>query len=428
MENTKNKLAINGGNKTVPDGLLNMQWPVLTQEDEQAVIDVIKNGVLSGADSPQTTTWQKEWAEFVGVKYCLATNSGTAALHMAVAAAGIEPGDEVITTAFSWTSTATCILHHNGIPVFVDIDPQTFNIDPEQIEEKITDKTKAILPVHLYGLPADMDRIKQIAEKHGLLVIEDACQSHGAEYKGQKTGSIGDMAAFSTQNSKHVACGEGGLFVTDNEEYYQQAARLQQFGENRKSDGTREFNAYGMGWMYRTTEIASALARSQFKRLEDTIARLRENCDYLTENLSGIKGLQTPFIPDNRKSVFWNYKVRFVPDELGIDMDPGEFAQKVVAALKAEGVFPTRWEFILPTMTLFQEQNGYGKGCPWKCPNANPRHYHPEDYPEASKAIASIIGIHGIFPPNGLELMKYNVDAFHKVFDNLDKVLSVENE
>jgi len=421
----KAKLAVNGGEKTVPEGLMK-EWPVITEEDEKSVLAVLRSGHLSDADAPQTIALQKEWAEYVGVRYCLAVNSGTAALHMAVAAADVGPGDEVITTAFSWTSTATCILHHNGIPVFVDIDPVTYNINPDKIEEKITDKTKAILPVHLYGLPADMDIIMEIAHKHNLIVIEDACQAHGAEYKGKRVGSIGDMAAFSTQKSKHVISGEGGLFVTDNEEFYRKAARVQQFGENRREDGSREYNAYGMGWMYRTAEMPSALARTQFKRLDENIVIIRENCKYLTKYLSKIRGIKTPFIPNNRKSVFWNYKIGFVPSEVGIDMSPKEFAEIVVEALKAEGVNLTRWEFILPAMTLFQEQNGYGKGCPWSCSHARKMEYNPDEYPEAKKAMESIIGIHGIFPPNGLDLMKYYVEAFRKVFDNLEDIRCIK--
>jgi len=416
------KLAIRGGEKTVPD-IIVKTWPPITQEDEKAVLAVLRSDTLSGATAPQTTALQEEWARYVGVKYCLATNSGTAALHMAVAAAGVGPGDEVITTAFSWTSTATCILHHNGIPIFVDIDPKTYNINPEKIEEKITEKTKAILPVHLYGQPADMDEIMEIARRHKLVVIEDACQAHGAEYKGRKVGSIGDMAAFSTQNYKHVVSGEGGLFVTNNEDFFEEAARVQQFGEKRRSDGVREYNAYGMGWMYRTAEMPSALARSQLRRLPEYIRLIRENCDYLTKHLSKIKGLRTPYIAPDRTSVYWDYKVRFVPSELGIDVKPGEFARKVVEALKAEGVFLTRWEFVLPGMTLFQQRQGYGKGCPWSCPHARDVRYNLEDYPEAVSASESLIGIAGIKPPNGLELMKYYVEAFEKVFDNLDEVI-----
>jgi len=419
----KEKLALRGGTKIVPDGLRVETWPPINKSDEDAVLRVVRSGVLSGATSYETSSWQKEWADYCDVKYCLATNSGTAALHMAVAAAGVEPGDEVITTALSWTSTGTCIMHHGGIPVFVDIDPQTYNIDVTKIEAAISKNTKAIIPVHLYGQPADMDSIMDLAKKYNLKVIEDACQAHGATYKGHKTGGLGHMGCFSTQNSKHVACGEGGLFVTNDKELYEAAARVQQFGETRNEDGSREFNAYGMGWMYRSQELVSAFCRSQFTRLPEYIDILRTNCNYLSKNLQGIKGLSLPYVMPENEPVWWDYKVRVNPGELGIDMPPKEFALKIADALKAEGVFLTRWEFVIPDMTLFQQKRGFGKGYPWSFPGAREVSYDTAQYPEAMTAIDTIMGIYCIKPPNGIELMKYYVEAFHKVFDNLDQVI-----
>ena len=167
------KLAICGGKKVVPERL-KIKWPVITDEDKKAVNEVLDSGILFGPYSPQVVALQEEFAKYIGTKYCIAMNSGTAALHAAIAAADIGPGDEVITPAFSFLASATCILHHNAIPVFADIDPVTYNIDPKKIEEKITEKTKAIIPVHIHGLPADMDEILAIARKHNLIVIEDA--------------------------------------------------------------------------------------------------------------------------------------------------------------------------------------------------------------------------------------------------------------
>ncbi len=416
------KLAIHGGKKAVPDGLAVIQWPPITRDDEEAVLAVLRRGILSGTDAPETSAWEKEWADYCGVKYCLATNSGTAALHMAVAAAGVEPGDEVITTAFSWTSTGTCILHHGGIPVFVDIDPATYNIDVTKIEAAFSPKTKAILPVHLYGQMADMEPIMAIAERHGLKVIEDACQAHGAVYKNQKAGSVGHIGCFSTQNSKHVACGEGGIFVTNDRALYDAAARVQQFGENRQENGKRLYNAYGMGWMYRSQELVSAFCRSQFRRLPEYIGILRQNCNYLTENLSGIKGLQTPYVLPGCEPVWWDYKVRVIPEKLGLNINPREFALRVAEALKAEGVSLSRWEFVIPDMTLFQQKRGFGKGFPWSFPGARKISYDVSQYPEAMAAIQTLIGVGCIKPPNGLELMKCYVAAFRKVFDSIDKI------
>jgi len=420
---SKEELALFGGPRSVPDGMVR-PWPDIRQEDKDAVMAVLDRGVLWGAAAPEATKLQEEWAAWLGRKYCLATNSGTAALHMAVAAAGVEPGDEVITTPVSWTSTATCILHHNAIPVFADIDPTTMNIDPKRVEEKITDRTKAIIPVHLFGLAADMDPIMALADKHGLMVIEDACQAHGALYNGKQAGTIGQLAAFSLNGSKNLSAGEGGLFVTDDEYLWQEAARLQQFGEKRRTDGAREYNAYGMGWMYRTTEMSAAFARSQLRRLDEYNERIRENAHHLTGLLSTLKGIRTPVEPEGYKHNYFFYKVQYWPEDLGLDVPISHFASKVNAALQAEGVVLGRGEFVIPTMTLFQEKRGYGKGCPWTCGHYGREIvYRAEDYPCAVEAVERVIGLVGTKPPNGKQLMERYARAFEKVFGALDRVL-----
>ena len=226
------------------------------------------HGIFSN-DVPNIEALQKEWADYVGVKHCLATNSGTAALHMSVAAAGIGPGDEVIVPAYTFVATATAVLHHNAIPVFVDVEPETWNIAVARIEAAITPSTKAIMPVHLNGYPADMDRINAIAKKHNLAVIEDACQSHGAQYHGRKTGSLGDLAGFSLNSWKNLPAGDGGLFVTNDDEYVQRAGMVREFGERIFKGERRNYRSYAMGWMYRTTEFVAAFARSQLKRLDE---------------------------------------------------------------------------------------------------------------------------------------------------------------
>ncbi|RKX68282.1 DegT/DnrJ/EryC1/StrS family aminotransferase, partial [candidate division WOR-3 bacterium] len=164
------ELAIKGGERVVPAGMIK-KWPWITEEDKKAILEALDRGILWGVNAPNVKALEEGWAEYVGTKYCLTANSGTAALHMAVAAVGIEPGDEVITSAYTFLASASCILHQLGIPVFVDIDPDTLNIDPRKIEERITEKTRAIIPVHLHGLPADMDPINELAKKHNLAVI-----------------------------------------------------------------------------------------------------------------------------------------------------------------------------------------------------------------------------------------------------------------
>ncbi|MGH2459710.1 MAG: DegT/DnrJ/EryC1/StrS family aminotransferase [Chloroflexota bacterium] len=419
---THEDLALYGGPRAIPEGTVR-PWPEIAREDKDAVMRVLDRGTLWGAAAPEVTALQDEWARYVGARYCLATNSGTAALHMAVAAAGVEPGDEVITTPLSWTSTATCILHHNAIPIFADIDLDTFNIDPARIEEKISPRTRAILPVHLYGRAAPMDEIMRIAAGHGIKVIEDCCQAHAATSRGRPVGSIGHLGAFSFNGNKNLPGGEGGALVTDDEEAWQEAARVQQFGEARRTDGAREYNAYGMGWMYRTTEMTAAFVRSQFTRLESITEAIRANARYLGQQLAGVPGLRLPTEETNDRHVYFRYVPRFVPEELGLDVPLGEATEKIRRALVAEGVPLGRAEFVIPGMTLFREKRGYGKGCPWTCQYHQPIEYRAEDYPNAVQAMDSLIPLRCLTPPNGPTAIGRYAHAFKKVFGQLEHVL-----
>ncbi|HHY47722.1 MAG TPA: DegT/DnrJ/EryC1/StrS family aminotransferase [Firmicutes bacterium] len=433
-------LAIKGGKRTVPEGLA-VKWPVITEEHRKLVNEVLDSGVLCGAYAPQVKALEREFREYIGADYCLAMNSGTAALHAAISAAGIGPGDEVITSAFTFLASALAVLQHNAIPRFVDIDPKTYNIDPKKIEEKINEKTKAIMPVHIHGLPADMDEIMAIAKKYGLVVIEDACQAHGAEYKGRKAGTIGDMGTFSLNTTKNMPGGEGGLFITDSKELYIKANMFRMFGEDIEdpSEGkfsihnpyedTREYNAYILGWNYRSQELPAAFARGALKNLDLWNANARRNAEFLTRELSKIKGVIPPTCPPDRTHIYHKYRVRLDTKALGVDMEPAKFRDKVRAALQAEGVAAVLWQTrVLPKQTLFERMEGYGRGCPWTCPHARQaRDYREEEFPETQRLLDDSIVIcsqsYPIFPQK-LELMEYYVEAFHKVFDNLDQVVS----
>ncbi|MDP8285737.1 MAG: DegT/DnrJ/EryC1/StrS family aminotransferase [Candidatus Electryonea clarkiae] len=432
----KDKLAVNGGKPIVSKKMIEFAWPIITESDKTAVskvMDAAQKGVpLWGISPPQIDMLQKEWAKYLNRKYCIFTNSGTSSLHMAVAAAGIGPGDEVITSAYTYIASATCVLHHNGIPVFVDIDPETALIDTSLIEEKITSRTKAIIPVHIHGLPADMDKIMKIARKHNLIVIEDACQSPGAVYKGKKAGSIGDMAAFSLNGCKQLTCGEGGFFVTDNSNWNETADMVRCFGEKVKKVGKRDYNAYGMGWMYRSTELNAALGRSQLKRLDKYMLHRIKNCEYLTKELGKIEGVLPPVVPPDRSHMYWAYAVRIKGDRLGLKIPNGEFRKKVMLALSAEGVPVGQWQTRpVPGQLLFQQKQGYGKGCPWNCKYAGKVDYNVKKYPNTNQFIDEYLTIGSPNPPtiaklSGLELMERYVEAFRKVFRNIDEVLKVK--
>ena len=432
-------LAIRGGTPVVPKEL-HHRWPVITAEDKAAVQTVLDSGIVSGPYAPQTKALEEEWARYCGVRHALTTNSGTAALHTAVAAGGIGTGDQVITTAFTFLATALAVLQNNAVPVFVDIDPRTYNIDPGKIEERITARTRAIIPVHIHGCPADMDRILAIARKHRLLVIEDAAQAHGSIYKGKKVGGIGDMGIFSFQASKNLPAGEGGMFVTNREELKERANRFRMFGEDvresdkkafdpaRPLDGAREYNSLMMGWMYRSNELTAALCRSQLRRLDASLEQTRRNAAYLSEHLGKIPGVTPPHIPSDCTSGFYQYRLRLDLKPLGVTMPVKEFRLKLLAALGAEGVEVSLWQTIpVPAQTLFQERTGYGLGCPWQCPLGEEVKYDLAEYPQTMKLLEDslVVGSH-TFPlfPQPLELMKKYVEAFQRVFANLDQVLA----
>ncbi|GIJ64302.1 DegT/DnrJ/EryC1/StrS family aminotransferase [Virgisporangium aurantiacum] len=407
MTVTGTRLALHGGAPAVPPGAV-APWPRILPVDRDAVLRVLDRGVMWGVDAPETTALQREWSHFVRARYCLATNSGTAALHMAVAAVGVQPGDEVVTTAYSWTSSATCVLHHNAIPVFVDIEPTTYTIDPAAIEAAITGRTRAILVVHLHGLAADMDAVLAVAARHGLPVIEDCCQAHGAEFDGRRVGTFGTAAAFSLNGGKLLSAGEGGLFVTRDKDVWQAAARVQQFGETRDPGGPRDFDADAMGWMYRMPELTAAFARSQLGRLAETIEATRANAAALTASLSDVPRLVLPHEPAGRRHAYYRYPIR-------LDV-PGERVPTIRAALAAEGVPLGRPDFVLPGMRLFQRRRGYGRGCPWTCGHAGPaRTYDAADFPEACRARDHIVQPLGLTPPNDGRLMAHYAAAFTKV-------------
>ena len=432
----REKLAACGGTPVVLPEDIAMGYPFITQEDKDAVMSVLdacQEGVpIWGMAPPNIVGAEKAWAEYLGRKYCLMTNSGTAALHMAVAAAGVKPGDEVITSAFSFIASATCVLHHNGIPVFVDVDPETALMDPNLIEAAITDRTKAILPVHIHGYPADMDRINAIAAKHNLVVIEDAAQAPGATYKGRKVGTLGDIACFSLNGCKQLTCGEGGFFVTDSESLYESADMVRVFGERVRRIGNREYNAHSMGWMYRNMEMPAALLRSQLKRFDQMITARQANCEYLTQKLSQIQGIILPVIPPETTNAWWLYPVRVRARELGVDMPQEEFRNRVVKAIAAEGVPCSVWQGQpVPGQILFQRKEGYGYGCPWSCPHARPVDYNLENFPNAVQFCREYFFIGGlqlptIALPEALGLMDKYAQAIGKVMINLDQVLPLD--
>ncbi len=276
--------------------------PLISDQEIDEVVKVLKSGFI--AQGPKVALFEEKFAEYIGVEHAVATTSGTTALHLALLALAIEKGDEVITTPFSFAATANSILFTGARPVFVDIDPKTYNLDPQKITEAITDKTKAIMPVHLYGQPADMDPIKKIAEENNLWIIEDAAQAHGAQYHNQMIGSLGDLACFSFYPTKNMTTGEGGIITTDSDELADAARILRSHGESER------YNHTVLGYNFRMTDIAAAIGLVQLKRLDEFTKSRIENAEYLTTHIDTIEGIVSPFVADQVKHVFHQYTVR----------------------------------------------------------------------------------------------------------------------
>ncbi|MDE7423228.1 MAG: UDP-4-amino-4,6-dideoxy-N-acetyl-beta-L-altrosamine transaminase [Lachnospiraceae bacterium] len=270
----------------------------IEEDDIEAVVEVLCSDYVT--TGPAVAEFEKSVAEYTGAKYAVAVSNGTAALHAACLAAGIKEGDEVITTPITFAASANCVLYCGAKPVFADIEPDTYNIDPTKIEEKITSKTKAIIAVHFTGQPCKMDEIHEIAKKHNLFVIEDAAHALGAEYKGKKVGSISDMTTFSFHPVKHITTGEGGMVTTNSKELYDRLVLFRSHGITRderfleKNEGGWYYEQLDLGYNYRITDIQCALGISQMKKLDRFVERRREIAKRYNEAFSDVKGIQIP--------------------------------------------------------------------------------------------------------------------------------------
>lgn len=278
--------------------MISIAKPLIGEEEKAAVLEVLDSGVL--AQGPRVKAFEDAFAEMCGVEHAIATTSGTTALHTAMLAHEIGDGDEVVTTSFTFIASANSILYAGARPVFVDIDPLTYNIEPKKIEAAITLHTKAILPVHLFGLICDMDAIMAIAKKHNLLVIEDACQSHGATYKGKKSGSFG-TGTFSLYPTKNITSAEGGMITTNDPEIDDKCRVIRQHGMKRR------YYHDSLGYNFRMTDVQAAIGLAQLKKLEKFNKVRQANARYLSEHL---KGVTVPVVPAGYEHVYHQYTIR----------------------------------------------------------------------------------------------------------------------
>jgi len=278
-------LAVHGG-QPVRDTLLPYGHQHIDDDDVRAVIEVLRSDWIT--TGPKVAEFEEAFAECVGAKYAVSFSSGTAALHGAAFAAGLGPGDEAITTPMTFCATANCVVYQGARPVFADVCPDTLNIDPDDVARRITSRTKAIFPADYAGHPADLDPILELADRHGLVVIEDACHALGAEYKGRRVGSISHLTVFSFHPVKHITTGEGGMVTTDDAEL---ARRLRMFrnhgidsdARRRQAEGQWYYEMVALGYNYRLTDIGCALGLSQLKKLEHNLVRRRQIAQRYTE-------------------------------------------------------------------------------------------------------------------------------------------------
>ena len=278
--------------------MINMAKPQIGKEEKRAVLEVLDSGII--AQGPRVKAFEEAFAAMCSVKHAIATTSGTTALHTAMLAHGIGAGDEVITSAFTFIASANSVLYVGARPVFVDIAPSTFNINPTLIEAAITPRTKAILPIHLYGLPCDMAPIMAIAKKHNLVVIEDACQSHGAEYKGQRVGSFGS-GTFSLYPTKNMTSGEGGVITTNDAAIDEECRVVRQHGMRKR------YYHDELGFNFRMTDIHAAIGLEQLKKLAHFNEVRQANASFLNTHL---RGVVVPCVPEGRTHVYHQYTVR----------------------------------------------------------------------------------------------------------------------
>jgi perosamine synthetase len=360
------KLAIDGGTPVRTQGPI-VETDVFEQEEFDALMEVARTKKLRRAEAAEE--YERAIAEWFGVKHAIAVSSGTTALHIALAAFGIGPGDEVIVSPYTFVASDTAVLEQNAIPIFADIDPTTLTLDPDDIARRITPRTKAIIPVTISGTPVDMDPIMELARKHNLWVLEDACQSLGATYKGQLVGTIGHVGVFSSITGKITNTGEGGFVITNDSDLYEKMWGYMDFAR-KKSLGPASKYHWGLPCTnYRITNMQAAIGTQQMKRAWDMIHKRAENADYLRGLLQDLPGIELPAEPAYGERVYFYFLIRLLPEVLGTDM------LNFAIALAAEGTYnlkylsSTRWMIPQHLEPLFLNKTGYGgTKCPFECP------------------------------------------------------------
>lgn len=290
--------------------------PVITNDAKELINKALSEGWISSA-GPYIESFEREYAIYLGVKHAIAVNTGTAALHIALLSIGVGPGDEVIVPAFTMAASWMAVMYCGAKPIFVDVDPEIYTIDPNKIEALITKKTKAIMPVHIYGHPAQMDPVMEIAKKHSLFVIEDAAEAHGATYRGKLVGTIGDINAFSFYANKIITTGEGGMVTTNNDELAQKARSLRDLAHSQ----SKRFVHEELGYNYRLTSLQAALGSGQLKHIDTFLQTKKHMADLYYSRLKNVAGITLPITKDWATHVYWMYAILIDEQKFGMNKD-----------------------------------------------------------------------------------------------------------
>jgi dTDP-4-amino-4,6-dideoxygalactose transaminase len=324
------KLAYFGG-KPVREKILTPAFPLFSRRELRYISEVLRSHQI--AEGGFTRRLEENFANFIGTQYCVAASSGTAALHLSLLSLGVGKGDEIITTPYTFIATSNACLYVGAKPVFVDIDPKTFNIDPEKIEEKITKKTRAIIPVHIWGHPCEMEKILRIAKDHRLFVLEDASHGHGAEYDGKKVGTFGNVNCFSLYATKIITSAEGGLVTTDDESLASKIRMLKRFSEVGKYEHKE------VGYNYRMSDVHAAIGLAQLERIDAFLEKRKQNATYLTKLLTEFgEYMELPTVKGNVKHAFYYYAILLKKDLL--KKVSRDIFDKM---LRAENIVPTSY-------------------------------------------------------------------------------------
>lgn len=411
-----NKLALLGGSaaRTKPFP----SWPVFGKEERENLLAVFDSGKWWHGE--KVAEFERKFADFQDAKYGVACANGTVALEMAVRACGIGAGDEVIVPPYTFIATASAVLNANAIPVFADIELETCNLDPRDAAKKITGKTKAIIPVHFAGLPVDMDAFQELAKKHNLKLIEDACHSWGSKWKGKGTGALGDCGAFSFQMSKNITAGEGGILLSDNEEIAEKARSISNCGRMK---GKEWYEHFVPGTNYRLTELQAAILLGQLSRLENQTLKREANASFLDDQLKDIPGIAL-VKGDSRvtRRSYHLYGFRFLEQEWH-----GATREQFLKAMQAEGIlFGTAYPAPIYKNPVFQQYGKGPKSCPVTCPyHGGKINYADCDCPNAETFCRQACWLSHAVLLAEKEDMRDIADAVRKVWDNREQLKNV---